>query len=114
MIIKSIAKGTPVSVRKPNGTVTDYIIREAIVIPEKAEYVIKEGVNGYHVFSFKGYVIEVSEVYVMRRTTKNDRPEGHCDRCNGKGNIACYRHVQGGVCFKCGGTGNTLIKPVVD
>ena len=26
-----------------------------------------------------------------------------CDRCNGSGNFPEYSHVQGGVCFKCGG-----------
>lgn len=28
-----------------------------------------------------------------------------CERCNGKGHIRGYSHVQGGVCFKCAGTG---------
>ena len=29
-----------------------------------------------------------------------------CPRCmNGKGNIRAFQHVQGGVCFKCGGKG---------
>lgn len=28
-----------------------------------------------------------------------------CDRCLGRGRIAGFSHVQGGVCFKCGGSG---------
>lgn len=26
-----------------------------------------------------------------------------CQRCNGKGNIKAFSHVEGGVCFSCGG-----------
>lgn len=33
-----------------------------------------------------------------------------CDRCNGNGTIRGYSHVQGGVCFKCGGTGKVATK----
>ena len=28
-----------------------------------------------------------------------------CPRCNGAGRISYYGHVEGGICFKCGGTG---------
>lgn len=35
-----------------------------------------------------------------------------CPRCNGKGNITYYGHIQNGVCFKCGGTG--LVKFVAE
>jgi hypothetical protein len=28
-----------------------------------------------------------------------------CDRCNGRGNIPRYSHVQNGICFKCEGDG---------
>lgn len=32
-----------------------------------------------------------------------------CSRCaSGKGIISAFRHVRGGVCFKCGGDGYTL------
>ena len=28
-----------------------------------------------------------------------------CDRCGGKGYINAFRHISGGVCFECDGTG---------
>ena len=28
-----------------------------------------------------------------------------CSKCGGTGYIECYRHVDGGICFQCGGTG---------
>jgi len=28
-----------------------------------------------------------------------------CPRCEGHGNIKSYKHVEGGICFKCAGTG---------
>lgn len=34
-----------------------------------------------------------------------------CSRCcNGKGRIAAFSHIQGGVCFKCGGKGYVMRK----
>lgn len=32
-------------------------------------------------------------------------PDMKCKRCNGKGYLSAYRHVQNGVCFGCGGKG---------
>jgi len=29
----------------------------------------------------------------------------NCDRCNGKGSISCFKHVEAGICFKCDGSG---------
>lgn len=37
--------------------------------------------------------------------------EHECPRCAGKGIIAAYKNVLGGVCFKCGGSGKTAKKP---
>jgi hypothetical protein len=38
-----------------------------------------------------------------------------CKKCGGKGHIDCYKHVEGGTCFRCGGDGispaNTTRKP---
>ncbi|MGY3214030.1 hypothetical protein [Mucilaginibacter sp. HD30] len=33
-----------------------------------------------------------------------------CDRCGGSGNLSQYIHVEGGVCFKCGGEGYDVTK----
>jgi hypothetical protein len=30
-----------------------------------------------------------------------------CDKCNGSGRIACYAHVDNGVCYDCGGSGHS-------
>ena len=34
-----------------------------------------------------------------------------CTRCQGKGRLAIYANVLGGVCFKCGGTGRQKTRP---
>ena len=34
-----------------------------------------------------------------------------CPRCLGKGEIAAYRNVQNGVCFRCGGKGTVPTRP---
>lgn len=34
--------------------------------------------------------------------------ENFCDRCGGSGYLPEYSHVQGGVCFKCGGLGGQI------
>lgn len=31
--------------------------------------------------------------------------DNRCHRCGGRGRIACYGHVDGGICFACGGSG---------
>lgn len=38
-------------------------------------------------------------------------PEGPCRKCGGPGRIGAYRHVAGGLCFACGGTGRTWSTP---
>ena len=35
-----------------------------------------------------------------------------CSRCEGKGKIAAFGHVIGGVCFKCGGSGTQASRPL--
>lgn len=37
--------------------------------------------------------------------------EYECSRCLGRGRIAAFSHVLGGVCLKCHGTGRTKAKP---
>ena len=34
-----------------------------------------------------------------------------CPKCEGHGTIRAYSNVQGGVCFKCGGSGEVATKP---
>jgi hypothetical protein len=34
-----------------------------------------------------------------------------CPKCEGHGTIRAYSNVQGGVCFKCGGSGRVAAKP---
>ena len=34
-----------------------------------------------------------------------------CHRCGGSGDMPKFRHVQGGTCFKCNGTGTVLFRP---
>ncbi len=36
-----------------------------------------------------------------------------CPRCEGKGEIAAFRNVAGGVCFRCGGSGKVATRPMV-
>ena len=36
-----------------------------------------------------------------------------CPRCCGKGHIAAYSNVQGGVCFRCAGTGKVATRPQI-
>lgn len=45
--------------------------------------------------------------YVMPHPDKkgHERVIEPCDRCGGPGHINAFRHVLGGVCFKCGGAG---------
>ncbi len=37
-----------------------------------------------------------------------------CDRCTGTGNIPIYKHIQGGVCFKCNGFGYLEDNSIID
>jgi len=34
-----------------------------------------------------------------------------CDKCNGRGEVH-WKHVDNGICFKCGGSGRLDYKPV--
>lgn len=33
-----------------------------------------------------------------------------CIKCNGTGTLPTFRHIEGGVCFRCGGTGRETVK----
>jgi len=36
---------------------------------------------------------------------KTQASEGACPRCGGEGWIPCFKHVEGGICFRCRGAG---------
>lgn len=38
--------------------------------------------------------------------TPTTKPAGNCPRCACLGRINAYRHIQGGTCLQCNGTGN--------
>lgn len=46
----------------------------------------------------------VTLIKVDRNGTKYYQSDD-CPKCGGKGYLYCYGHIEGGVCFKCGGTG---------
>ena len=41
----------------------------------------------------------------MARKATTKVTTNKCGRCGGKGYINAYNHIQGGVCFRCDGTG---------
>jgi hypothetical protein len=43
-------------------------------------------------------------------TRRHTMVKVECGKCMGKGHITAFSHVQGGVCFSCGGTGYHLRK----
>ena len=48
-------------------------------------------------------------ISVFRLCEENKRAAkvcGNCPRCGGFGIINAFKHIEGGVCFECGGTGN--------
>ena len=40
-----------------------------------------------------------------RRIANKVAPAHRCSRCGGSGRLDGYRHVQGGICFRCDGNG---------
>jgi hypothetical protein len=73
----------------------------------------KESNNGYvagkdykAIVSESGYALAVElfgDIYEQKKLRNYSR--NVCWKCNGKGRIVEYGHVQGGVCFNCNGTG---------
>lgn len=55
---------------------------------------------------------ERNEAYRMRAMTPDARanPDFACTRCEGKGRIRGFSHVENGICFGCGGRGVTFPK----
>lgn len=107
---RTINAGTEIYVRRP-GTIgwVPHTTTTPITIPADAGRLPTNAgkwCGHLHWFDFThlGHGIRV-RIDVVASTT-SDRAEPHrCRRCAGRGHIAAYKHVQGGVCFGCGGTG---------
>lgn len=101
--------GTTVQVRKlGTPVVVEHKITKPLEIPTDAAALDATRRK----FRVDGWEIVAAVQYAVRSTSRKDRGT-ECPRCAGRGHIAAFQHVQGGVCFKCGGTGDTSIKPVV-
>lgn len=104
--------GTQIWVRKvgDTGAFVPHTAKSAVAIPDPARVELVNGTDWK--FQSMGWEVVAPSAAVVRQTTRKDRAaSGECERCRGRGHIAMYSHVQGGVCFKCGGTGSPLIKP---
>lgn len=93
--------GTAVTVRKV-GTAAykPYAVKSAVGIPEDAE-----ATDGGRSVRFWVGAWEVTGVTSFAVTTTAAKKSLACNRCSGRGYISAFSHVQGGVCFKCGGHG---------
>lgn len=55
---------------------------------------------------FSCYVNAMQAVTLKFRPATNINPLGNCPRCGGSGLISAYRHIRGGQCLKCEGSGS--------
>ncbi|BBK09121.1 hypothetical protein [Klebsiella phage 05F01] len=42
---------------------------------------------------------------IINEADKHEQKDITCSRCKGKKKIECYKEIQMGVCYKCGGSG---------
>jgi hypothetical protein len=61
----------------------------------------------YQVRDSNGYQAWIARLIERKKKNKMKKQSGPCARCNGTGKIAAYAHVNNGLCFECGGMGNT-------
>jgi 5-methylcytosine-specific restriction endonuclease McrA len=47
-------------------------------------------------------------VYQDKDLTRIHGYRGNCSRCAGTGHLSEYNHIQGGICFECGGSGGHI------
>lgn len=119
-----INPGTKIDVRRPatgyrpyNEGWRSHKTTKPIEVPHDARSTVRAGgawVGCVFVreFTLDGWEIRVDESVLAKSTTRAERDaSGECERCRGKGIIPSFSHVQGGVCFKCGGTGSPRILP---
>ncbi len=48
--------------------------------------------------------------HMRRNSRKRKNPTGPCGKCDGKGYIRAFSHIEGGRCFWCGGSGTLTFK----
>lgn len=90
-----IPVGTLVLVVRPGGKVErEHITTKLVKVPKDASDTVHPGMLS---FAHMEYTI-----HVCKADIEIDRK---CYRCNGKCILPAFRHVQGGVCFGCGGKG---------
>jgi hypothetical protein len=47
-----------------------------------------------------------AEDAAVRASIKPEHKPVPCHRCRGKGNLSCFHHRCGGICFHCNGSGH--------
>lgn len=112
-----IMPGTKIFIRKPGAYRPDgygdwkhHKTTKPVDVPADARITVAGGWVPVAEFVHEGWEIQVDTRLLARGTTRAERDAtGECPRCGGRGNIPAFSHVQGGVCFKCGGTGSPLI-----
>lgn len=122
---KFIPAGTAILVRSLNGTeFKKHTTISALPVPATARPTTVPQLRGCTEFESKGFLVVVADKKVCEEqdtpdvfdldagdedtvieTVPGEKGDNRCVRCGGGGIIHQFRHVQGGVCFKCGGTG---------
>lgn len=106
-VSRYLMAGTQVAIRKVGTTGSKpYTLKRAVDVPADAP----PAGAGLVCFAVDGWEI-VAPVAVMAVSRKL-KALGVCPKCAGRGHIPAFSHVQGGVCFKCGGHGFPGVRPV--
>jgi len=85
-----------------NGSTRFHVSTERIEIAPEA---IRAVTLDESEFEYKGFTVRVYTAHIGRTHTAEAVDPNRCKRCNGRGSLSAYKHVQNGVCFGCGGTG---------
>lgn len=131
-VTKFIPAGTPILVRAIAGVkIVRHVTISAVPVPATArptsvpQLCNENGTTNYVEFESKGFLVIVSNRKIQEEqntpdvfdldagdedtvieTVPGEKGDNRCVRCGGAGIIHQFRHVQGGTCFKCGGTGS--------
>lgn len=131
---KFIPAGTPILCRPLNGVKTvRHVTVSALPVPSNAAKTTNpqlcaiDGTTNFIEFASKGFLVIVHTGKVQEEqdtpdvfdltddagdedtvidTVPGEKGDTRCVRCGGAGILRQFRHVQGGTCFKCGGTGS--------